>query len=83
MRVQLHDEKQAFGQAIWLVARESSQSHGDERMTTRLTFEEHVELKLMQPKHADRAFVTAAEHMRERDFTISLSKASWHVRTRG
>ncbi len=50
---------------------------------TGLTFEEYVELKLMPPKHADRAFVTAAEHMRERVFTIFLSQASWDVPTRG
>jgi hypothetical protein len=52
-------------------------------MAIGLIIEVYVEFKLMQPKHADRAFVTAAEHMRERVFTISLSKASWHVRTRG
>jgi hypothetical protein len=50
---------------------------------TGLTFDEYVELKLMLPKHVDRAFVTAAEHMRERLFTFSLSQAAWHVRTRG
>ncbi len=48
-----------------------------------LTFEEYVELKLMPPNHADRAFVTAAEHMRDEAFPMSLSQAAWHVRTRG
>jgi hypothetical protein len=32
-------------------------------MATGLTFEEYVELKLMPPKHADRAFVTAGVKM--------------------
>ena len=52
-------------------------------MAIGLTFEEYVELKLMPPKPADRAFVTAAEHMREEAFPMSLSQAAWHVRTRG
>ena len=52
-------------------------------MAIGLTFEEYVELKLMPPKHADRAFVTAAEHMRDEAFPMSLSQAAWHVRTRG
>ena len=30
-------------------------------MAIGLTIEEYVELKLMPPKHSDRAFVTAAE----------------------
>jgi hypothetical protein len=52
-------------------------------MAIGLTFEEYVELKLMPPKHADRAFVTAAEHMRDEAFPMSLAQAAWHVRTRG
>ena len=40
-------------------------NQGDERMAIGLTFEEYVELKLMPPKHADRAFVTAAEQLRD------------------
>jgi hypothetical protein len=51
-------------------------------MAIGLTFEEYVELKLMPPKHADRAFVTAAEHMRDEAFLMSLDKAAWHVRMR-
>jgi hypothetical protein len=50
---------------------------------TGLTFEEYVELKLMPPKHVDRAFVMAAEHMRDEAFPMSLAKAAWYVRTRG
>ncbi len=47
-------------------------NQGDDRMAIGLTFEEYVELKLMPPKYSDRAFVTAAEHMREESFPISL-----------
>ncbi len=47
-------------------------SQGDERMTIGLTLDENVELKLIPPTHADRAFVTAAEHMRDEAFPMSL-----------
>lgn len=52
-------------------------------MAMGLTFDEYVELKLMPPKHADRAFFTATEYMRDEAFPMSLSQAAWHVRTRG
>ena len=52
-------------------------------MAIGLTFEEYVELKLMPPKHADRAIVTAAEHMRDEAFSMSLPQAAWHVQTCG
>jgi len=48
-------------------------------MAIGLTFEEYVELKLMPHKHADQAFVTAAEHMWDEAFPMSLDKAAWHV----
>jgi hypothetical protein len=73
--------------SIWtsnLACREGTEpNQGDERMAIGLIFEEYVELKLMPPKHADRAFVTAAEHMRDEAFPMALAQAAWHVRTRG
>lgn len=52
-------------------------------MAIGLTFEEYVELKLMPPRNADRAFLTAAEYMRDEKFPMNLAEAAWHVRTRG
>ncbi len=52
-------------------------------MAIGLTFDECVELKLMPPKQADRASLTAAAHMRDEAFPMSLPQAAWHVRTRG
>lgn len=45
-------------------------------MAIGLTFEEHVELRLIPLKHADRAFVTAAEHMLDEAFPMSLAQAA-------
>jgi hypothetical protein len=44
-------------------------------MVIGLTFEWFVDLKSMPPKHVDRAFVTAAKHMRDEAFPMSLDKA--------
>lgn len=52
-------------------------------MAIGLTFEGYVELKLMPPKHADRAFVTAAEHMRDEAFSMSLPHAARHAQSCG
>ncbi len=52
-------------------------------MVIGLTCEKYDELKLMPPHHADRGFVTVAEHMRYKAFPKSLAQAAWHVRTRG
>ena len=72
--------------SIWtsnLASREGNEpNQGDELMAIGLTFEEYVEMKLMPPKHAVRAFVTAAEHMRDEAFPMSLAQAAWHARTR-
>jgi hypothetical protein len=52
-------------------------------MAIGLTFDEYIELKLMPPKHSERAFVTAAEHMRDKAFPMSLFQVAWYMRTRG
>jgi len=38
---------------------------------------------LTPPKHADRAFETAAKSMRDIVFPMSLAQAAWYVRARG
>jgi len=47
--------------------------------TTRLTFDEYVDLRLRPPAGADRAFHKAAEMERERMFPMTTSTVRWGI----